>query len=361
MSQAIATELVNFNALENEPSAERKNELARHVATLFSLTSETCSREQMDIYDSVLVRLADLVESQARAYIAERLAPLRRAPEETVRKLANDEIDIARPLLEQSTVLRDADLAEIAQRQTQDHLVAIAGREILSEIVTDVLVDRGEKQVKRKVAGNEGATFSRKSMIDLMKSAANDDHLQISLGQRQDMPEELINKLVSEASETVRQRLVEQGAVKDAGKLPQAAQIAAQRLSNDYWLGRYDFETAVGRIYAMARSGQLDELALQRFAAEDRFPEVVASFAYLADVGLEEAKHWLVRADTDPFIIVSKAMGLSLMTVQSILIVGPWRHRLTKETRAKALNRFQSLKPHVSKKMFDMWKSRVNS
>ena len=66
------TELVNFEALALEDDMSRRNDLARNVATLFSFTSETCSDEQIETYDHVLVRLADMVEAQARAFIADR-------------------------------------------------------------------------------------------------------------------------------------------------------------------------------------------------------------------------------------------------------------------------------------------------
>ncbi len=359
MSKALNTELVNFEALARDDDSARRGELARHVATLFSLTSETCSDEQIDIYDSVLSRLIDMVEEEARCFVAGRLAKLRRAPENTTRKLAQDCIAVARPILEHSTLLRDLDLVEIVEQKNDDHRYAIAGREVLSELVTDALVNKGGARVKRRVAANEGASFSDTGVMRLIEAANADEELQLALGSRVDLADEHIMALVSIASERVRVRLIEANDRIGAARLPQATRLAARRMSNDFWLSRYDFETAMGRVLTIARSEGIDERTLRRFAAEDRFPEAVAAFAMLADIGLEEAKHWMVRPDTDPFLIVAKASGFSTMTIQALLKIGPWRYRLTSEARAEAYARYDNLKIAAARSMLAQWQGRL--
>lgn len=357
MSTMPQTELVNFEALSNEKDMARRNELARNVATLFSLTSESCSEEQIGIYDSVLVRLSDMVEAQARVFISERLANLRRAPEATVRRLAGDAIEIARPVLQRSTVLRDADLVEIAMRHGDDHRVAIATREILSDMVTDVLVDHGGADVHRTVAGNAGASLSERAIASLIEAAGLDEDLQMALANRSDLDDQAIGALAGLASERVRIHLLSSRS--GDGKVPDAARVAAQKLSNDFWLKRYDFETAMGRIYAIARGPGITEETLLGFAREDRFAEVVATFALLGDIGLEEAKHWLVRIDTDPFLIVARACDLRVDTVATVLGIGPWRYRLTDAERKRALKRYQSINPNSARILLGEWHGRM--
>ena len=83
------------------------------------------------------------------------------SPPKLIRSLAfDDEIAVAGPVLVHSQQLSDADLVENAANKSQKHLLAIAQRLKLSEVVTDVLVERGDRQVVRKVARNNGACFS---------------------------------------------------------------------------------------------------------------------------------------------------------------------------------------------------------
>lgn len=355
MTEALQTELVNFSGLSSEASADRRAELARHVAVLFSLTSEKCSDEQVDIYDSVLLRLVNMVEVEVRRFVADRLAELRRGPERTIRQLAGDEIEVAETLLRRSCSLRDMDLAEIADVNSNSHRLAIAEREVLSEEVTDILVRRGDIRVKRRVAANPGAAFSEEGFEGLLDAAAEDHALQLALSERRDLADAHISRLIEVATETVRQKLVTVGALSDAEQLPQAARIAEQRMSNDYWLSRYDFETARSRVMAMRRDGRLSESSLRWLAADDRFAEAVVAFAYLTNIGLHEASHWMVRLDVEPFLVVAKANNLSSLTVATLLKVGPWRHRLTVQARAQALARFDSMRTDEARQRFAQW------
>lgn len=355
MSHALKTELVNFSELSGEAGGARKAELARHVATLFSLTSDRCSDEQVDIYDSVLIRLVDMVETEVRRFVAEQMSGLRRGPEETIRKLAEDQIDVAESLLKRSTVLRDTDLVRIAGSSGNCHRFAIAHRDVLSEEVTDVLVRRGDLRVKRCVASNEGAVLSNESVMTLISDAASDATLQMSLSERDDLAEEHIRSLVAIAGSEVRNTLQAIGEKFDSARMDEATEIAAQRMSNQYWLERYDFETARSRVLTLAKNGTLSEATLRRFASEDRFPEIVAAFAWMVRCGVKEVSHWMVRSDPEPFLITAKANGLSSITVSALLAVGPWRHRLTVESRKAAMKSFERMTVAAAQRKMAHW------
>lgn len=359
MSDALKTELVNFSELSGEAGSARRAELARHVATLFALTSDRCSDEQVDIYDSVLIRLVDMVETEVRRFVAEQMAGLRRGPEETIRKLADDQIEVAEPILKRSTVLRDADLVRIADANGNCHRLAIAHRDVLSEEVTDVLVRRGDLRVKRRVASNEGAVLSDSAIVTLIGDSASDATLQSSLSERADLAETHIHSLVAVAGEEVRRRLRARGKNTEVERVDEATEIAAQRMSNQYWLGRYDFETARSRVLLLAKRGMVSEATLRRFASEDRFPEAVAAFAWLVRCGVEEVSHWMVRSDTEPFLITAKASGLSAITIGSLLAIGPWRHRLSPEDRTKALKTFERMTLADAKRKMAHWNHMV--
>ncbi|GAA0773078.1 DUF2336 domain-containing protein [Roseibium denhamense] len=359
MTEALKTELVNFSELTGEAGSARRAELARHVATLFALTSDRCSDEQVDIYDSVLLRLVDMVETEVRRYVADQMASLRRGPEETIRRLADDDIEVAEPILVRSTVLRDADLIKIAEKRGNAHQFAIAQREVLSQEVTDILIRSGDLKVKRKVAGNDGARLSDTSVMALISDAASDATLQLTLSERADLAESHIANLLSVASEEVRRKLHAEGRAQDANRLDEAVDIAAQRMSNQYWLGRYDFETARSRIMLLAKRGMVNEAALRRFASEDRFAEAVATFAWLVRCGVEEVSHWMVRPDPEPFIILAKASGFSSITVGALLGIGPWRHRLTPEQRSDAMSVFERMTIAEAKRKMAHWSHTV--
>ncbi len=356
MTEVLKTELVNFQELDGGADTSRSAELARHVATLFAFTSDRCSDEQVDTYDHVLLRLIGMVEVEVRRFVAEKMACLRRGPEETLRKLADDDIEVAEPVLRESTVLRDADLVRIADVNGNAHRLAIAKRDVLSEQVTEVLVRRGDVKVKREVAGNAGAVFSDDTMVKLIGESTADAATQMSLSERNDLAEHHIKQLVAVACDEVRKALINRGQLADAERMPEAGDIAAQRMTNEYWLSRYDFETASNRVLLLAKRGMVSEATLRRFATEDRFPETVAAFAWMVRCGVEEVSHWMVRSEPEPFLTIAKAAGLSAITVSALLSIGPWRHRLSADVRAKAMARFNRMTVGEAERRLAHWK-----
>lgn len=353
----IETNLVDFKSLALDPTSTRRNELMKGVASLFAFASERCSLEQIEIYDEVLGRLSDMVETEVRAFAAEKLAPLRRAPEGVIRRLANDDaVEVASPVLAKSPVLTERDLMAVAESKGNGHLTAIAKRSNLSEQVTDVVVRRGDEQVKRTVAGNPGARLGDGSLEVLVRQAMTDVETAEALGAHPDTPDSVIGRLVDHAEQEVRRVLSGRGMKQAEMGLTEAARRAGERMSNAYWLGQYDFETAWEKLMQQGGSRVASESLLCQYAIEDRFADVVAVFAVLADLDLEEAKHWLVRTDTEPFVVIAKALGLRFVTVQALLKTGPWKHRLTTEQRREGLNQFNHLDLRVARSRIAVWR-----
>ena len=142
-------------------SSAKRVETLRQVTDLFLNDGERLSDDQVKVFDDVLCLLIARVETRAKAELSKRLAPLDYAPFEVIQHLAwDDEIDVAGSVLANSSRLGTEVLVEIASRKGQDHLLAISGRSNLPAAVTDVIVDRGEGKVIRKLANNAGAKFS---------------------------------------------------------------------------------------------------------------------------------------------------------------------------------------------------------
>src|SRR5258708_2905467 len=142
-------------------SSAKRVETLRQVTDLFLLDGERLSDDQVKVFDDVLCLLIARVETRARAELSKRLAPIDYAPFDVIRHLAwDDEIAVAGDVLTHSSRLGTDALVEIASTKGQDHLLAISARDNLPEAVTDVIVDRGEAKVVRRLANNATARFS---------------------------------------------------------------------------------------------------------------------------------------------------------------------------------------------------------
>ena len=356
MSPQVSTQLVDFSAIEKSDAYEQRSELIRHVASLFALTSETCSVEQLGIYDMVLVRLSDMVEAEVRRHVAERLANLRRVPENTVQKLARDDISVAEPILLNSVALSDNDLLDIACSLGIDHASKIAERDVLSDVVTDALIALDNLILHKKVLENKNAQISEDGFQKLLMVSLAEEGLQEPLSERQDAPDRIIASLINQATDTVRQKLIDAGHAQDVPKVTAASSMTLHKMSNEYWLSRYDFESAWQRVNSMAQWGRVDEKQLRQFALQDRFADAVAAFSIIAGVPFEHAKHWLVRIDPTPFLIMARAHSFDRITVKAMLGMGAWRHRLSPEDRAAAFRKFEKIGLAEAVKLTESWR-----
>src|SRR5436190_22723296 len=120
-------------------SSERRILTLQRITALFLDGADRFSEDHVRLFDDVLGRLIEEIETKARSELSCRLAPVGNAPAQVVRKLAkDDDISVAGPVLQQSQRLADADLVDIAKTKSQAHLLAISNRAGIAEPVTDV-------------------------------------------------------------------------------------------------------------------------------------------------------------------------------------------------------------------------------
>src|SRR6476646_729269 len=190
-------------------SSAKRVETLRQVTDLFLNDGERLSDEQVNVFDDVLCLLIRRVETRAKTELSKRLAPLDYAPFEVIQHLAkDDEIAVAGEVLAHSSRVTTDTLLEVASTKGQDHLLAISGRAHLPEEITDVIVDRGEVRVIRRLANNAGAQFSEAGYSGIVARAGDDDELTEALGLRDDLPPQCLRDLMHRAKDTVRARLL---------------------------------------------------------------------------------------------------------------------------------------------------------
>src|SRR4029077_3165411 len=102
----------------------------------------------------------------------------------------NDDIEVAGPVLQQANLL-EPDLLRIAETKGQAHLLALSTRRRISEALSDMLVERGDRDVARSIANNQHAQLSVNAFSTLVKRAEEDGVLAEKVGMRTDIPPRL--------------------------------------------------------------------------------------------------------------------------------------------------------------------------
>lgn len=299
----------------------RRAEVLRRVTDLFVLKSGTFSEDQIALFDTVMGKLLENIESAARAQFGSRIAKLPDAPRGIVRMLASDEaIEVAGPVLTHSERLDVGTLVENARTQSQDHLLAISGRKILVEAVTDVLVDRGNRSVVSATARNGGARFSDFGVTTLVRKACDDGDLALCVWSRPDIPRQNLVKLFVDASEEVKNQLVEADP-RRAELIKSMIARATDTIQDKARAGSNDFAQASRDVKALHAAGKLNEAQLLAFAEQASFDKVVAAVALMCELPVGAVERAFVQNQTEQIIVLARALDLCWATAMKLLLL----------------------------------------
>jgi uncharacterized protein (DUF2336 family) len=344
-------------SLATGTSAQRQQALWR-VTDLFVVGAHNYSEEQIGLFDEVIGRLATAIEAKARAKLACRLADLANAPRNVVRSLAfDDDINVAHPVLSNSSRLDEADLLVTARTKSQQHLAAIAQRQALTEAVTDVLVDRGDKQVVHAVARNTGARFSDAGFRMLVKRSTGDDALAAQVGSRPDLPRQHFLKLLETASATVRTRLAaENPAARSVveGVLEEVVGGISSRARN----ASADYTAAKALVDALYRDGRLGEAEVHGFARERKFEETAVALSHLCDVEIDLVERALLDPGHEMLLILAKIAGLSSTSAKAVLLMRAADRGMSAQDLDRALTGFSRLHSRTAHRVLAFYKAR---
>jgi uncharacterized protein (DUF2336 family) len=202
----------DLKRIAEERSSEKCLELLRKITDLFLAGVDPHTTAETYLFNEIVDKIVDQLSRDAKVQVSANLAIVPGFPRGIVRRLASDaDIEVARPVIRGSPVLTDDDFVEIAESGTQAYLSAIAGRDYLSERVTDVLIVRGERDVAHTVSANYGARLSESGMDCLLKKAHHDFDLRKLLVERPDLSQASVTKLLPLISEGLLIRLAERG------------------------------------------------------------------------------------------------------------------------------------------------------
>ena len=188
---------------------------------------------------------------------------------------SDDDIAVAGPVLKQSTSLSESSLLIVSTTKSQSHLYAIAQRQSISELVTDILIERGERDVVHAVAKNSGARISDSGFNGLVLRAADDAELAVHVGSRRDIPRHHLVILLETASAEVCEKIVAFDlqlieAVKGAvTEVVDEIGLEIRNESTDHAKAKkkvrrlkYWRELGEGKVHAYARAQDFDQVAL---------------------------------------------------------------------------------------------------
>jgi uncharacterized protein (DUF2336 family) len=354
-TQSLIDEL---NAALASGEHERRRILER-VADLFAAGARGYSTEQIALFDDVLQKLCADIEVKTRAKLARRLATIDNAPARLIRSLAfDDTIAVAQPVLVHSLKLSDSDLVENASTKSQDHLLAIARRLRLSERVTDVLLERGNRRVIHKVAANKGARFSLAGYDKLTHRAQRDRKLTLALARRRDLPRQYFLKLLESASASVRAKL-EAANPEAAAAIREAVDEVATGLQQEARSTSQRFANALRDANRSFNAQPFTEANVHAPARAQEFTRTVIALSKLGRFSVDLVERALLDKGEDMILVLAKAAGCSWITAKELLLMYVAERNPQPDELTRTFERYTKLTQEAARQIVDFYGQRV--
>ena len=205
MSGVSSVSSSDFRQIAIRTEAGKAERLFRAAVSAFCSLTRPSRREIAQLEDLTLP-LFDEVSVESRRYVAAALSECEYAPTALVRRLAEEPVEIAAPLLTRSNALSDIDLIALIGRHGLPHARAIARRKELNSTIADLtralerptlvktrppetvtkLTPRLEPVAKAdtdRPASGEAAENARRRLRSMMRRAGDSADVNTFLGQ----------------------------------------------------------------------------------------------------------------------------------------------------------------------------------
>jgi len=318
---------------ETLTSASRLLELARGKSTddrrrlLLGITA-LCDAtppgaEASPLLGEIFMIIARQAERDIRKALSESLAAAEWAPPALIAMLALDEIEIARPVIAASPLLKDQDLLRVLLEATIEHQIEVARRPHISGTVADAIIDRGNPACLTALAGNRTAQISEDALERLIELSRRIAALRAPLTRHPHLNDALATRLYQWVGQALREAIGERFQVDEARLAASIDAVTQPRLAEPKGIedaALVDREEMERRLVAKLQSaGQLRAGFLIRAVREKRLSLFEHGVATLSGFTLEQVRAAIRHSSPDALFLMCATVGIDRAVFPAVL------------------------------------------
>jgi len=263
-----------------------------------------------EIAEQIFRMLMKDVAVRVRQTLSEQIKDNPDVPRDIVLHLAGDVESVALPVLSKSTVLSDADLVRIVEMSHGiDKLIAISQRETVSSRVSGALVDSNYQEVVSALLSNNGAEISDRSLEKIVDEFKNDEEITAALALYPKLPGNVVERLITQASEVVVQQLKEKYEV---GEVELQQSTVGQR--EDVMQKLFETDLAPAEIESLvatlATEDRLNASLVMTALCRGQLVFFTAAVAHFSGISIENATRLLADRGEHGFAGIYQKSGL---------------------------------------------------
>jgi uncharacterized protein (DUF2336 family) len=352
------THLRDLIDLAKEPSSERRRELLRGVTDLFLEDPGAYTNLEADHFSDIMGTVARSLEANVRADLSRRLASVAEAPRDLVTQLANDEISVAAPILENSLALSEEDLLDIIRQCSNAHRTVVAGRADVNETISDALVDHGDDEVVQALIENQSAQIGQTTIRKVADRAARNEQLQEPLVDRQDLPPDILHDMFWVVSTKLRTRILERSADLDPEIVDRVLAQTERKIMKDANRRPDERSRAQQFIDRKVELRELSETLLVNLIRANRVPELICGFARIAKIDEDTAERILRDPSGEGLAIACKATRLDRQTFSTLALLGAKKMKRSVKATRDLLDIYDQIPQDMAQRAMRFWRVR---
>ncbi len=346
-------------ALAQDKSSEGRQTLFENMRDLFLDNGRSVSDRERALMSEILRRLVHDVEKNLRKSLAENLSKRSDTPHALIVELANDEFEVAHPILIESNVLQDQDLIETIKHRTMAHQLAISMRNTLSEDVSEALVETGEQDVIANLLNNHGAKISRHVMDYLVSESKRVDSYQNPLVQRPELPPELAERMSWWVSAALREHIsgkfnLDLGELDDAIETVTSEQFGAEP---DTAAPTSKADDLVERLSDL---GELNASFLVKALRQSEISLFEAAFCKLTGLKTKLLRRILFEPGGEALVLLCRAIDVGTDTFAEIFELSrrakDREEEISEEQKTRLSTLYDKTKPEDAKRILKRWR-----
>jgi len=343
--------------LARDKSTESRKQLVGVIGDLFFDKHAVLSENERAIMSDVLRQLIHDVELTVRKHLAIRLSDEPEAPYELILALANDDAEVAHPILLSSEVLRDPDLIEIIRHRTLEHQLAVAMRREVSSDVCSALVATDDINVITRMLDNPNAQIAQSTMAYLVEQSQRVDAFQNPLVNRTDLPRELAERMYWWVSAALRRHIVANFDV-DPNELDAKMDEIVHSVGSE--LAEKRQSATENLAINLLRSNGPDHDMLVRLLRQGEISLFEAVLGKMTNLRESLVRRLIYEPGGEGLAIACRALDVQKAVFGSIFVLSrrarPGTHQVADGETKRALEFYEGIDPAAASLILDRWR-----
>ncbi|MDX1483852.1 MAG: DUF2336 domain-containing protein [Alphaproteobacteria bacterium] len=344
--------------MARDKTAAGRATLASTVTDLFAERSEVLTDHERALMSDILRQLIHDAEMSVRRELSNKLASFENIPHELVVLLANDDIEVAHPILVKSELLCDLDLIEIIHHRTLQHQLSIALRRSISEDVSTALVESGDEDVIKALLENPNARISRTTMEYLVEQSKRVDSYQNPLLKRPDLDPQLAKSMYWWVSAALRKYVTEHFDI-DPWELDENLDTTVNEIAARESEAGIDIGKAQELAKHMAESDHITSELMVRILRQGEIPLFEALFARRSGLRLRLLQRILFEPGGEALAVVCRALEIAKADFATMFMLTRKARGGERTVRPGELNRVLEIYDRVrlesARRMLSRW------